>query len=135
MNLEGIIISQLTTDLQKKLQGSIIYKVGMPNAHALLLQLKTDNSTTSLLADVNGAGPSLYFPEKLPLNPENPPAFCMLLRKHLEEGRVVSIKQLGLDRVIIMEIDILGKQTQIVTKKLIFELTGKNANIIFTQDR
>jgi predicted ribosome quality control (RQC) complex YloA/Tae2 family protein len=134
MNLEGIIISQLTTDLQKKLQGSIIYKVGMPNAHALLLQLKTDNSTTSLLADVNGAGPSLYFPEKLPLNPENPPAFCMLLRKHLEEGRVVSIKQLGLDRVIIMEIDILGKQTQIVTKKLIFELTGKNANIIFTQD-
>ncbi|MPM50144.1 putative protein YloA [bioreactor metagenome] len=58
----------------------------------------------------------------------------MLLRKHLEDGRISKIEQLGLDRLINMEIDTIGPARQIVTKTLIFELTGRNSNIIFTEN-
>lgn len=58
----------------------------------------------------------------------------MLLRKHLEEGRITKISQSGLDRIITLEIDMLGNSSKIITKKLIFELTGKNSNIILTQN-
>ena len=134
MNLEGITINLLTTELQKRLLGGKIYKVFMPNKSCLLLLVKTESTTLALTADFAGGSPYLYLPEKTPERPDTPPAFCMLLRKHLEEGRITKIEQSGLDRVIAMEISSIGSARQIITKQLVFELTGKNANIIFTAD-
>lgn len=134
MNLEGLTLKLVTDYLNKELLGSKIYKVFMPNPHALLLLVRRTRDTSALLADTNGGSPALYLPAKLPENPEVPPTFCMLLRKHLEEGRITKISQSGLDRIITFEIDMLGASSKIITKKLIFELTGKNSNIILTQD-
>ena len=134
MNLEGITINILTSRLQEKLLGGKIYKVFMPNKSSLLLLVKTENAVIPLAADFSGASPYLYMPDKTPERPETPPAFCMLLRKHLEEGRITKITQSGLDRVITMEISSIGSARQIISKQLIFELTGKNANIIFVSE-
>ena len=60
---------------------------------------------------------------------------CLLYTsKHLEEGRITSITQLGLDRVLVIGIDLIGRERKIITKKLILELTGKNSNIIFVDE-
>ena len=134
MNLEGITINILTSQLQEKLLGGKIYKVFMPNKSSLLLLVKTENAVIPLAADFSGASPYLYMPDKTPERPETPPAFCMLLRKHLEEGRITKITQSGLDRVVTMEISSIGSAKQIISKQLIFELTGKNANIIFVSE-
>mgnify|MGYP002672256395 FL=1 len=134
MNLEGLTLKLVTDTLSRELLNSKIYKVFMPNPHALLLLIRRTRDTNALLADMNGGSPALYIPEQLPENPETPPTFCMLLRKHLEEGRITRITQSGLDRIITLEIDMLGASSKIITKKLIFELTGKNSNIILTQD-
>ena len=134
MNLEGLTLKLVADTLTRELLNSKIYKVFMPNPHALLLLVRRTRDTSALLADMNGGSPALYIPDKLPENPETPPTFCMLLRKHLEEGRITRITQNGLDRIITLEIDMLGASSKIITKKLIFELTGKNSNIILTQD-
>lgn len=133
MNLEGLTLRLLTDYLNKTLLGSKIYKITMPTPHSLLLLVKKDYVSLPVLADLGGCGPAIYLPKQLPENPDTPPAFCMLLRKHLEEGRITKITQSGLDRVITFEIDLLGSASKIVTKKLIFELAGKNSNIILTQ--
>ena len=134
MNLEGLTLKLVTDNLNTELLGSKIYRVYMPSPHAVLLLLKRTRDTSALMADMNGASPALYIPQKQPENPETPPSFCMLLRKHLEEGRITKIYQSGLDRIITLEIDMLGQSSKIITKKLIFELTGKNSNIILTQN-
>lgn len=134
MNLEGLTLKFLTDKLKQELLGSKIYRVFMPNPHAVLLLLRRSRDTIALLGDNNSGSPALYIPEKMPENPNTPPAFCMLLRKHLEEGRITKISQSGLDRIITLEIDMLGNSSKIITKKLIFELTGKNSNIILTQN-
>ena len=134
MNLEGLTLKLVTDNLNKELLGSKIYRVYMPNAQTVLLLVRRSRDTSALVADMNGGSPCLYIPEKLPENPETPPSFCMLLRKHLEEGRITKIYQSGLDRVITLEIDMLGQSSKIITKKLICELTGKNSNLILTQD-
>lgn len=134
MNLEALTLNLQTKYLQKELVGSKIYRVFMPSPHAVMLMLKRERDTVALLADMNGGSPALYIPDRLPENPEIPPAFCMLLRKHIEEGRLASIEQSELDRVITLEIDMLGASSKIITKKLVIELAGKNANVILTQD-
>ena len=134
MNLEGLTLKLVTDNLNNELLGSKIYRVYMPNAQTVLLLVRRSRDTSALVADMNGGSPCLYIPEKLPENPETPPSFCMLLRKHLEEGRITKIYQSGLDRVITLEIDMLGQSSKIITKKLICELTGKNSNLILTQD-
>ena len=134
MNLEGITLHILTKKLQKTLIGGKITKIFMPTHYSLLLIVRKDNDTIPLLADFSGDAPLLYLPDSIPENPATPPAFCMLLRKHLEDGRISSLEQAGLDRIITMEIDLIGSARQIVTKKLVFELTGKNSNIIFVEN-
>lgn len=134
MNLEGLTLKLLTDYLNKHLLGSKIYKISMPTPHSLLLLVKRERSTAAVLADLGGCGPVIYLPDKLPENPDTPPSFCMLLRKHLEEGRINRITQSGLDRVITFEVDMLGASSKIITKKIVFELTGKNSNIILVQD-
>lgn len=134
MNIEGLTLKLLTDTLNEELLGSKIYKVYMPNPQSLLLLVRRTRDTSSLLADMHNGSCVLYLPQQLPENPETPPTFCMLLRKHLEEGRITKISQSGLDRIITLEIDLLGASSKIITKKLIFELTGKNSNIILTQD-
>ena len=134
MNLEGISLYSITEYLKQEIIGSRIYKIGMPSNHSLYFSLKREVDVIHLLIDVNGGSPVMYTSAKAPENPPEPPAFCMLLRKHLEEGKITQIHQYGLDRVIELEISLLGRSSQIITKQIIIELTGKNANLIFAEN-
>jgi predicted ribosome quality control (RQC) complex YloA/Tae2 family protein len=134
MNLEGIALYALTNYLKQKITGSRIYKIGMPSAHVVYFSLKRERDTIHLIMDVNGGSPSVRIVTSAPYNPQEPPAFCMLLRKYLEEGKITQVRQYGLDRVIELEISLLGRTGRIITKQIIIELTGKNANLVFAED-
>ncbi len=134
MNLEGIALYALTDYLKQKITGSRIYKIGMPSAHVVYFSLKRERDTIHLIMDVNGGSPSVRIVTSAPYNPQEPPAFCMLLRKYLEEGKITQVRQYGLDRVIELEISLLGRTGRIITKQIIIELTGKNANLVFAED-
>ena len=86
MNLEGITLKILTEELKQSLEGGKIYKIFAPSKDSLLLLINKDNATVYFLADFTGGSPLVYLPENLPERPDNPSPFCMLLRKHLEEG-------------------------------------------------
>ena len=134
MNLEGIALYALTDYLKQKITGSRIYKIGMPSAHVVYFSLKRERDTIHLIMDVNGGSPSVRIVTSAPYNPQEPPAFCMLLRKYLEEGKITQVRQYGLDRVIELEISLLGRTGRIITRQIIIELTGKNANLVFAGD-
>lgn len=134
MNLEGIALYKLAEYLKKEITGSRIYKIGMPSAHSVYFSLKREYDTIHLFIDVNSASPCAMLTDKSPDNPQEPPAFCMLLRKHLEEGKITRVRQYGLDRVMELEISLLGRNSQIISKQVIIELTGKNANLIFAEN-
>ena len=135
MNLEGIALQLLTRELTAALSGGKIFKIFMPSRASLLLQVNQQNRTVNLLVDMNGDSPLITLPETLPERPDLPPSFCMLLRKHLEEGRIAKVFQRGLDRILTLDVDLIGAERKIITKKLILELTGKNSNIIFVDEK
>lgn len=134
MNLDGLTIHTLTKEIEKKIINGKIYKIFMPTKMTLLFIIKKQNETYNLMIDMSKATPLLYLADKTPSMPNTPPPFCMLLRKHLENGRINIFEQVGLDRVIKMTIDNIGNARQIVSKTIIFELTGKNSNVILTNN-
>ena len=59
------------------------------------------------------------------------PPFCMLLRKHIQNGKILSITQPDFERILVFEIEHLNELGDLCRKKLIVELMGKYSNIIF----
>jgi len=68
------------------------------------------------------------------MSPMVAPNFCMLLRKHILNGRIVDIKQPSLERIIEFEIEHMDELGDMRRKSLIVELMGKHSNIIFTDE-
>ncbi|HAH18397.1 MAG TPA: hypothetical protein DCL29_05250 [Eubacterium sp.] len=60
--------------------------------------------------------------------------FCMLLRKHINNGRILKIEQPDMERVVVFYIEHRNELGDLCVKKLIVELMGKHSNIIFTTD-
>ena len=73
--------------------------------------------------------PRIHTTTQQPDNPLTPPAFCMLLRKHLEPSRLLQIEQTGADRIVTLRFECYGETGQITEKSLVFELMGRHSNI------
>lgn len=131
MALDGITISCMTKELSDTLTGARISKIAQPEADALMLTFKNQKENRKLFISAGASLPLIYFTEKNKANPMTAPNFCMLLRKHIGGGRIVSITQPGLERIIIFEIEHLDEMGDVCRKKLICEFMGKHSNIIF----
>ncbi len=134
MSLDGFSLSLLITELNQTLTGGRIDRIYQPDKHTLTLLVRQLNETIRLLISIKPENPCMYISAALPENPAAPPAFCMLLRKHLEDGRIASLSQHGLDRTVFIDIDVRNERGELVTKRLVVELMGKHSNIIFTQN-
>ena len=134
MNLDGLSLRPLVTELSSKITGSRVDRIFQPDGTTLLFWLRQPGENLALLVSANPERAGVYLATAIPDNPPVPTGFCMLLRKHFEDGRVVAVEQRGLDRVVTLSVDIRGERGLIVTKQLVIEIMGKHSNIIFVQD-
>lgn len=134
MSLDGFSMSPLVDELNQKLAGGRIDKVFQPNKNTIIIWIRQPGETYRLNINVNPEHPNINISSQLIENPAAPPVFCMVLRKHLEDGRIASIAQYNLDRILFLHVDVRGPGGIIVSKKLIIEIMGKHSNIILVQD-
>jgi len=134
MSLDGLSLSFLVKELHNRLIGGRIDKIFQPQKTILLLTVRLANETVRLLLSAAPEHPRLQLTDTTPENPEMPPAFCMLLRKHLEGGRISGLEQESLDRIVRLYIDHRDEQGEIVTKCIIAELMGKHSNLILSKN-
>ncbi|MCX7780359.1 MAG: NFACT family protein [Negativicutes bacterium] len=134
MSLDGLSMSLLTAELGKRLAGGRVDRIFQFNAFELLIWIRQPGENLRLLLSAHPEHARMHLTGTSPDNPASPPPFCMLLRKHLEDGRISAVKQHGLDRIITIGIDVRGEHGLIVTKELTAEIMGKHSNIILTQD-
>ena len=74
--------------------------------------------------------PRIYLTKNSKKNPQSPPMFCMLLRKHLSGGIILNIEQYSMDRIIFIDISSLDELGQPSETRLVVEIMGKYSNII-----
>lgn len=135
MALDGITIAALRKEFEERLAGSRIYKIAQPEKDELLLTLKTSDGQCRLLISADASLPFLYLTDTNKESPAQAPGFCMLLRKHLQNGRIAAIRQPSLERILMFDIDHLNEMSDMCRKTLVVEIMGKHSNIIFLDDR
>ena len=134
MALDGIVIANLRRDMEDCILGGRISKIAQPEADELLLTIKSQKGQYRLSLCASASLPYAYFIDSNKPNPPAAPNFCMLLRKHLQNGRIVSITQPGLERIIHIKIEHLDEMGDLCRKTLVIEIMGKHSNIIFCND-
>lgn len=135
MAFDGITTKHLIKELQETITGGRIRKIYQPENDEIRMTINKEKENYNLLISANANNPRVYLTEKLKENPNTPPSFCMVLRKHLLNGIIVDIVQHETDRVI--EFSISGKNefNDVVIKKLVVEIMGRNSNVILIDDK
>lgn len=134
MAFDGFVIANLVKDFNDTIVDGRIYKIAQPEADELLLTIKNGKNQYRLLLSASASLPLVYFTDTNKPSPLTAPNFCMLLRKHIQNGRITSITQPGLERIIRFQIEHLDEMGDLRQKYLIVEIMGKYSNIIFCNE-
>ncbi len=131
MAFDGIVVADLVHELREELLNGRIAKIVQPEADELLLTIKSPAGQKRLIICADASLPLVYLTETNKTAPMTAPNFCMLLRKHISNGRIIDISQPKLERIIRFTIEHSNELGDLCRKVLIAEIMGKHSNIIF----
>ena len=100
MAFDGIVTYGIVTELKNKILLGKIEKIYQPTSDELVFNIHTRQGNLKVYASCNSSHARINFIDGSILNPPNPLAFCMLLRKHLQGGRIIDISQRGSERIV-----------------------------------
>ncbi len=134
MAFDGVTIANVVSELKRELIGGRLVKIAQPEEDELLLTVKLPAGQRKLLISAGASLPLIYLTETGKPSPMTAPNFCMLLRKHLQNGRIIDISQPGLERIVRILIEHLDEMGDLRRKTLVVEIMGKHSNIIFCDE-
>lgn len=130
MALDGAFLSCLREELTAGLPDARVDKIHQPSREELIIALRTRSGNKKLYLSARANSPRVHFTD-IPLeNPAAPPMFCMLLRKRITGGRLITIRQPGLERALYFDLDCVDDLGDIVRLTLAVEIMGRHSNII-----
>jgi predicted ribosome quality control (RQC) complex YloA/Tae2 family protein len=129
MAFDGIVTRAVVKELQAAV-GARIHKIYQPTEHELVLHIRGQGAGGRLLLSAHPSMPRLHWTEQTWTNPPEPPMFCMLLRKHCEGGVIESIRQIGMERIVEIDIRHRDEIGDWALKRIVAELTGRNSNLV-----
>lgn len=134
MAFDGIVISNLSYELNTKLVGGRISKISMPEENELIFTVKNNAKTYRLLISASASLPLVYLTDVNKPAPKVAPAFLMLLRKYIGTAKIIDIFQMGLERILCFKLEHLNELGDLSHKCMYVEIMGKHSNIIFTDE-
>ncbi len=129
MALDGAFLYAIKSELEF-LIGSRVEKVHQPSREEIIISLRTRQGSYKLLISANASSARVHITNISVDNPNIPPMFCMLLRKLLGSGKLIDIRQDGLERILFFDFECVNELGDIVTITLACEIMGRCSNLI-----
>jgi len=130
MPFDGIVVSAIVSELRQSLLFGKIEKVYQPESDEISLLVRAMGKNQKLILSASSSHPRIHLTHENKINPETPPTFSMLLRKHLHGGKIMDIRQVEFERIISIMIESYDELGSLAKKELLIELMGKHSNII-----
>ena len=134
MAFDGITIANIVSELNHTITGGKINKIAQPENDELIITIKNQRQQYRLFLSASASLPLIYLTEANKPSPLTAPNFCMLLRKHIGSGKILSVTQPGMERIIRITIEHLNELGDLCIKYLIVEIMGKHSSIIFCNE-
>lgn len=131
MAFDALFLRCLVRELARELTGAKIEKIQQPARGTVVLTVKGERRRSLLIGGSSGA-PRAHFTEEDFEKPQEPPMFCMLLRKHLIGARILEVTMPATDRVMLWRLAAPGMFGEGEERGLAIELIGHAANVILT---
>lgn len=131
MPMDAVCLGAVTEELRRAALGARIDKIQQPTRDQIVLLLPRG---MRLLLNAGGNQPRLQLTNLLRENPQQPPMFCMLLRKHLTGAKLVAVEQPEMERVVILTLEGRDEMGEVKVRKLVLEAVGRQANLILLDE-
>ena len=130
MALDAAMISITARTLANTVTGARIDKISMPSRDEAVLSVRTQEGSYRMLWSARPGSSRVQLTSEEYEYPAVPPSFCMLLRKHLNGGRITSVMSVPDERIVFFDIDALNEMGDRVTVRVSVELMGRYSNIV-----
>lgn len=131
MAFDAGMLACMTWEILSESRGARVEKVYQPDRDEIHIQIRSLHGGKRLLINAGSNNPRIGFTEISKENPQNPPMFCVLLRKHLQGARLSDIEQFGFERAVMLSFDTRDEMGFDTKCYLVAELMGKYSNLIF----
>ncbi len=131
MAFDAGMLACTLSEIRRLSGGARIEKVYQPERDEIILQMRSLEGGKRLLINAGSNNPRICFSGTQKENPQNPPMFCMLLRKYLQGAKLTEVSQADFDRVAFLGFDTRDEMGFECRRYLICELMGKYSNLIF----
>lgn len=135
MAFDGIVTKCIVNDLNNYLINSKVNKFFEPTKNEIIISLYNNNEKYSLYINISSDNYRMHLTTISKPNPINPYNFCMVLRKHLTNAKIISILSYDLERTVEISFETFSNTNEVSIKKLYVELMGKHSNIILTDEK
>jgi len=135
MAFDGFITKSIISELEPSLVGAKVNKVFEPTKNEIILGLYNNGINYALELCANPEFCRICLTTHTKPNPQNAYNFCMLLRKYLTGGKIISISNYDLERTIEIKFEVYNELNDLVTRKLFIEIMSRQSNIILTNEK
>lgn len=134
MALDGVSLHFVKKEIEQKLLDAKVDKIHQPSREELVFVMRGKEGAYRLLVSAKANCPRIHITSKSFENPSQPPMLCMLLRKKLTGARLRAVRQLGLDRVLMLDFEGLNELGDMRTLTLTVEIMGRCSNAVLTEE-
>ncbi|MBQ8611464.1 MAG: NFACT family protein [Oscillospiraceae bacterium] len=134
MALDAAVLALLAKELKAELLDAKIDKIGQPTRDEAVLTLRTRTATRKLLLSARSGSARAGITTETFENPDVPPSFCMLLRKHLIGGRLLDVRTVPSERILFFDFQCVNEMGDLVRRTLAAELMGRYSNLVLIRE-
>lgn len=135
MAFDGLFLTAITRELNQKLSESRCDKISQPEKDEIVLSFRSRTGAYKVLMTSATDSARTHLTEIGKQNPMQAPLFTMVLRKHIQGGRLRSVTQYQGDRIITFEFESTDELGFHSVYLLICEMMGKHSNIVLVRAR
>lgn len=133
MPQDAYTIQYVAKELNERLAGGKVSKIAQPDKDLLTFIIYTRSGSVKLEICLSAKSCRMNISDGELVSPKTAPAFCMLLRKHLQNAQILGIGQIDFERIIYIDF-LCSSEFEVTNMRLYAEIMGKYSNAILTKD-
>lgn len=130
MPMDGLTLSFVRDELATTLIGGRVDKITQPERDEIIIALRSLGKNRALLISINPNCARIHLTGDKRVSPLEPSNFCMLMRKHIQGGKLTDVRQIGGDRILEIDVENRDDLGDLRVRTLILEIMGRHSNMM-----